>query len=53
LQLKNPNYKNNFYRVASICDELNIYEAEELDESMQEMKEWVDENIGRNLEKVE
>jgi hypothetical protein len=41
---------NNFYEVCSICDELNIYEHVELDSSMQEMKEYVDKNFGRELE---
>lgn len=35
----------NFHRVCGFCDELDIYELEGLDESMQEMKEWVDENF--------
>lgn len=36
---------NNFYRACSLCDELNIYEFEEGNASMKEMKEWVDENF--------
>lgn len=43
---------SNFYRVCSLCDELNIYEFEEGDEAMQEMKEWVNSNFGRNLEQI-
>ena len=43
---------DNFFEVCSLCDELNIYEFEEGDASMQEMKEWVDETFGRRLEKV-
>lgn len=38
---------SNFFRVASMCDELDIYEHEEMDDSLQEMKEWVEENFGR------
>jgi hypothetical protein len=38
---------NNFYRLCGFCDELNIYEHEELDESMQEMKDWVKANFVR------
>jgi hypothetical protein len=38
---------NNFYDVCSLCVDLNIYEHEELDNSMQEMKEWVKTNFGR------
>jgi hypothetical protein len=36
-----------FFKVCSLCDELNIYEHEELDEYMQEMKQWVDQNFTR------
>ncbi len=36
---------NNFYEVCSLCDECDIYEHEELDNSMQEMKEWVKTNF--------
>lgn len=42
----------NFYKVCAFCDELNIYEYEDLDQSMQEMKEWADENFGRELKKI-
>jgi hypothetical protein len=41
---------DNFYRVCSMCDELDIYEHDSMDESMQEMHEWVDENFGRKIE---
>ena len=44
---------DNFYEACSLCDELDIYEFEEADESMQEMKEWVNENFGRDLENVQ
>ena len=40
---------DNFFRACSFCDELNIYEWEEGDESMQEMKSWTEENFGRKL----
>lgn len=42
----------NFYAVCGLCDEMDIYEFEEGDSSMQEMKRWVTENFGRNLEKL-
>ena len=40
---------DNFYELCSICDELDIYEHKEMDESMQEMQEWVDENFCREI----
>lgn len=40
---------DNFFEVCSLCDELNIGEFEEGDESMQEMKKWVVANFGRKL----
>lgn len=40
---------DNFNRVCSMCDELNIYERDEMDESMQEMKEWAKTNFGRKI----
>jgi hypothetical protein len=43
---------SSFYEVCSLCDECDIYEHEELDDSMQKMKEWVNENFGRNLSKL-
>lgn len=42
---------DNFYEACSICNELDIYEHEELDESMQEMKNWAKEKFGRTIEK--
>ena len=42
---------DNFYEVCSLADECNIYEFEEDDEAMQEMKEWVDEKFGRTIDK--
>lgn len=35
-----------FHDVCGLCEELNIGEFEEGDESMQEMKDWVDKNFG-------
>lgn len=40
---------DNFYDMCSSADELNIYEHEEADNEMQEMKTWVDENFGRKI----
>lgn len=40
---------NNFYEVCSLCDECDIYEHDELDESMQEMKVWTKKNFGRKI----
>lgn len=40
---------DNFFKVCSFCDELNIYEFPEDDEEMQKMKEWVKNNFGRKL----
>jgi hypothetical protein len=42
---------DNFYEVCSLCDEMDIYEFEEGDESMQKMKSWAQENFGRKIEK--
>ena len=42
---------DNFYNVCGLCDELNIYEHEELDESMQEMKSSVKNKFGRKIDK--
>ena len=41
----------NFYEVCSLADECDIYEHGELDESMQEMKSWVDNKFGRKIKK--
>jgi len=40
---------DNFYEACSLCDEMNIYEFEEGDKMMQEMKEWTKENFGRKI----
>jgi len=34
-----------FNEVCAFCDELDIYERAKMDQSMQEMIEWVDENF--------
>jgi hypothetical protein len=44
---------SNFYEVCSLCNELDIYEHEELDESLQQMKSWTQENFGRKIDKPE
>ena len=43
---------DNFYSVCSMCDELDIYEHEELDESMQNKIAYVDEKFGRKLKNL-
>lgn len=40
---------DHFFEVCSLCDEMDIYENAEGDESMQEMKKWVTSNFGRKL----
>ena len=42
---------DNFYEVCSLCDEMDIYEFEEGDEAMQEMKEWANDTFGREIDK--
>jgi hypothetical protein len=42
---------DNLYEVCSICDELDIYEHDELDDAMQEAKEWADDKFGRTIDK--
>jgi hypothetical protein len=41
----------NFYEVCSLADEMDIYEFEEADESMQEMKSWTIEKFGYEINK--
>ena len=41
----------NFYKMCSIADECDIYEYDYLDDSMQEMKSWVDDKFGRKIDK--
>ena len=43
---------SNFFSACSLADEMDIYEWAEGDEEMQEMKQWVEKNFGRKLEKV-
>ena len=42
---------DNFYEVCIFCDELDIYEHEELDEDMQKMEKWVEKKFGRKIDK--
>ena len=42
---------DNFYEVCNLCDEMDIYEFEEGDESMQEMKKWAKDTFGRKIDK--
>jgi hypothetical protein len=34
------------------CDELNIYEREHADDDLSNMKDWVEDTFGRDLEKI-
>jgi len=42
---------DNFYKTCSLCDEMDIYEFEEGDKSMQKMKSWADKHFGREIDK--
>jgi len=43
-----------FYEACALCDEMDIYEFEEGDASMQAMKEWAEETFdGRDINKNE
>ena len=42
---------DNFYEACSLADEMDIYEFEEGDESLQEMKRWTQEKFGYEIEK--
>ncbi len=42
---------NNFYEVCSLCDELDIYEHNGLDKSLQKKKSWAEEKFGRTIER--
>jgi hypothetical protein len=42
---------DNFYEACSLADEMDIYEFEEGDESLQEMKQWTQEKFGYEIEK--
>lgn len=43
---------DNFYEMCNICDELDIYEHNELDESMQEAQKEINEIFGRKITKT-
>jgi hypothetical protein len=40
---------DNFYEVCALCDECDIYEHNDLDDSMQSMKKWTNINFGRKF----
>lgn len=42
---------DNFNEVSSMCDELNIYEHDELDEDLQKMKKWTSKKFGNTIDK--
>jgi hypothetical protein len=42
---------DNFYEACSLADEMDIYEWEEGDEGMQEMKNWTEEKFGRTIDR--
>ena len=42
---------DNFYEVCELADEMDIYEFEEGDDSMQKMKSWADKKFGRTIKK--
>jgi hypothetical protein len=39
---------DNFYEVCCLADEMDVYEFEEGDQSMQKMKKWADKTFGSN-----
>jgi hypothetical protein len=41
----------NFYAACDLADEMDIYENEDLDNSMQSMKAWTEEIFGRTVNK--
>lgn len=41
-----------FYEARSLSNECNLYEWEEGDKAMTELKDFVDNNFGRKLEKI-
>jgi alpha-L-fucosidase len=45
------NLIGNFYAVCDLADELNIYEHESMDNNMQSMKAWTEENFERTINK--
>jgi hypothetical protein len=42
---------DSFFEMCNHCDELDIYEHEELDKSMQKMQKWAEKNFGRDIDK--
>jgi hypothetical protein len=42
---------DNFYEACSLADEMDIYEWEEGDEGMQEMKDWTEKQFGRTIDR--
>ena len=40
---------DNFYEACNLADEMDIYEWEEGDETIQEMKEWTEAKFGREM----
>jgi hypothetical protein len=44
---------SNFHEVCALCEELDIYEHDILDEPMQQMQKWVNEKFGRKIDKNE
>ena len=40
---------DNFYEVCNLADEMDIYEWEEGNESMEAMKDWTEERFGRKI----
>ena len=43
---------DHFYEVCGVCEELDVYEDDMLDEILQKSQKFVDENFGRKLSKV-
>ena len=43
---------DNFYEACNLADEMDIYEWEEGDETIQEMKEWTEAKFGREIDKT-
>jgi hypothetical protein len=42
---------DNFYEACNLADEMDIYEWEEGDEGMQEMKDWAKKQFGRTIDR--
>ena len=41
-----------FFEIAAFCNELNIYEYDELNSELSNMKKWVENSYGRRLENL-